>query len=217
MASPRMRSTARSAPGAVLPMPAGPSTSATPPAPPEARPRQPDQSLELALPARGAAHRGWFFGPAFVPLNVPARDAPARRLAKSSWCPPRCETAWPPSCSPGGSDLPGAPGAPGAERQRPAPHAGARWRPPGCRARRFERRLGTQNAAWYLADTPLGDLLIGYLELDDLGRAAPRLSRSHDDFDHWFKAGLAATPPVSTSAPANDSCGRELLCSWRAR
>ena len=86
----------------------------------------------------------------------------------------------------------------------------------GAEHDRFERRLGTQNAAWYLADTPLGDLLIGYLELDDLGRAAARLSRSHDDFDHWFNAGLRDATGVDLSAGERLPLP-ELLCSWRAR
>jgi hypothetical protein len=86
----------------------------------------------------------------------------------------------------------------------------------GAEHDRFERRLGIQKAAWYLAGTPLGDLLIGYLELDDLDRAAALLSRSHDDFDLWFNAGLRDATGIDLSAGERLPLP-ELLCSWRAQ
>jgi hypothetical protein len=81
---------------------------------------------------------------------------------------------------------------------------------------RFERRLGTEKAVWYLAGTPLGELLIAYLELEDLGRADALLSRTRDDFDLWFNAGLRDATGIDVSAGERIALP-ELLCSWRAR
>jgi hypothetical protein len=81
---------------------------------------------------------------------------------------------------------------------------------------RFERRLGIQKAVWYLAGTPLGDLLIGYLEIDDLRRATELLSRSRDDFNLWFNAGLRDATGIDLTAGEQISLP-ELLCSWTAR
>lgn len=81
---------------------------------------------------------------------------------------------------------------------------------------RFERRLGIEKAVWYLAGTPLGELLIGYLELEDLGRALALLSRSDDDFDLWFNTGLRDATGIDLTAGERISLP-ELLCSWRAQ
>lgn len=81
---------------------------------------------------------------------------------------------------------------------------------------RFERRLGIEKAVWYLAGTPLGELLIAYLELEDLGRSAALLAHSRDDFDLWFNAGLRDATGIDLSAGERVSLP-ELLCSWRAR
>jgi hypothetical protein len=81
---------------------------------------------------------------------------------------------------------------------------------------RFERRLGIHKAVWYLAATPLGDLLIAYLELDDLGRAATLLSRSHDNFDLWFNAALRDATGVDLRAGEQIPLP-ELFCNWEER
>jgi hypothetical protein len=81
---------------------------------------------------------------------------------------------------------------------------------------RFERRLGIDKAVWYLAGTPLGELLIAYLEVEDPGRAAGLLSRAQDDFDRWFTAGLRDATGIDLGAAARIPLP-ELLYSWRAR
>ena len=81
---------------------------------------------------------------------------------------------------------------------------------------RFERRLGIEKVVWYLASTPIGELLIAYLELEDLDRAAELLSRSRDDFDLWFNAGLRDATGIDLIAGERIS-RLELLCSWRAQ
>jgi hypothetical protein len=78
---------------------------------------------------------------------------------------------------------------------------------------RFAQRLGIHKAVWYLAAIPLGDLLIGYLEVDDLDRAAALLARSHDDFDLWFNAALRDATGIDLSA-AHQAPLPQLLCSW---
>lgn len=52
------------------------------------------------------------------------------------------------------------------------------------------RRRGIDKELWYLAATPLGELLIAYIECADYARAARLLARSRDAFDLWLKAGL---------------------------
>jgi hypothetical protein len=81
---------------------------------------------------------------------------------------------------------------------------------------RFERRLGTQKVVWYLAGTPLGEFLIAYFELEDIGRADALLSRRRDDFYLWFNAGLRDATGIDLSAGERIALP-ELLCSWRAR
>jgi len=78
---------------------------------------------------------------------------------------------------------------------------------------RFARRLGIHKAAWYLAGTPLGELLIGYLEMDDLNRAAALLSGSHGDFGRWFNASVLDATGVDLSAGEQIPLP-ELFCSW---
>jgi hypothetical protein len=86
----------------------------------------------------------------------------------------------------------------------------------GAQHDRFERRLGIEKAVWYLAGTPLGEILIAYLELEDLGRAAALLSRSRDEFGLWFKAALRDATGVDLSNRERIELP-ELLCSWRAQ
>jgi hypothetical protein len=77
----------------------------------------------------------------------------------------------------------------------------------------FARRLGIHKAVWYLAAIPLGDLLIAYLEVDDLDRAAALLSRSGNAFDLWVNAALHDATGTDLST-ARQVPLPELLCSW---
>src|SRR5262250_564778 len=54
-----------------------------------------------------------------------------------------------------------------------------------------ERRIGIVKEVWYLARTPAGDQLVGYMESPDFPTALSRFSQSRDDFDLWFKQRLA--------------------------
>jgi hypothetical protein len=81
---------------------------------------------------------------------------------------------------------------------------------------RLERQLGIERSVWYLADTPLGDLLIAYLELESLERARQLLASSPDGFGAWLNAGLRDATGIDLSAGERPRLP-ELLGSWRAR
>ena len=75
----------------------------------------------------------------------------------------------------------------------------------GPRRREYEAsraRLGVRTERAYLQHTPQGDLVIVYLEGDDLQRSFQELARSQDPFDDWFRqrardlfSGLDLTQP----------------------
>ena len=84
-------------------------------------------------------------------------------------------------------------------------------------SQRSEQRIGITKEAWYLARTPAGDQLVGYMESPDFPKALGMFSASGDEFDQWFKHRLADatgldlnTPPAGplpellSSYPAND-------------
>jgi hypothetical protein len=81
---------------------------------------------------------------------------------------------------------------------------------------RLERHLGIEKSVWYLAGTPLGDLLIAYLELESLDRARQLLASSPDGFGAWLNAGLRDATGIDLSAGERPPLP-ELLGSWRAR
>src|SRR5207249_12301129 len=56
---------------------------------------------------------------------------------------------------------------------------------------RSEERIGIPKESWYLQQTPMADLLIGYMESPDFTRALDLFARSQDEFDIWFKRRLA--------------------------
>jgi hypothetical protein len=78
---------------------------------------------------------------------------------------------------------------------------------------RLERRLGIEKSVWYLADTPLGELLIGYLELESPERAGQLLVRSHDGFGAWLSAGLRDATGIDLHGGERPARA-ELLGSW---
>jgi hypothetical protein len=79
----------------------------------------------------------------------------------------------------------------------------------------LERRVGVERASWYLAATPLGELLIAHLELEDFAQSTALLAHSRHDFDSWFSAGLRDSTGIDLGA--GDSISRpELLRSWSA-
>ncbi len=64
-----------------------------------------------------------------------------------------------------------------------------------------ERRIGITKEAWYLARTPGGDQLVGYMETTDFGKALSLFSSSRDEFDMWFKRRLADSTGLDLNSP----------------
>lgn len=77
-----------------------------------------------------------------------------------------------------------------------------------------ERRIGITKELWYLAKAPTGDLLIGYMESNDFGRAVGLFSASRDGFDVWFKQRLAAVTGVDLNNIPADFAPPELLSHY---
>lgn len=53
-----------------------------------------------------------------------------------------------------------------------------------------ERRIGITKEAWFLAPTPDGDHLVGYMESPDFPKALSMFVESKKEFDVWFKERL---------------------------
>ena len=77
-----------------------------------------------------------------------------------------------------------------------------------------EQRIGIVKEAWYLARTPAGDQLVAYLESPDVPAAFSARSRSHDEFDQWFKRRLADATGLDLNTPTAPL--PELLSSYPA-
>lgn len=65
----------------------------------------------------------------------------------------------------------------------------------------FHRRLGISAEHWYLQVTPQGDVVIVYLEANDLSRAFQALARSEAPFDVWFKTQARAAHGIDFNQP----------------
>jgi hypothetical protein len=78
-----------------------------------------------------------------------------------------------------------------------------------------ERRIGIVKEVWYLARTPAGDQLVGYMESPDFPTALSMFSQSRDDFDLWFKQRLAAATGLDLNIPPPGPLP-ELLSSYAA-
>jgi hypothetical protein len=80
----------------------------------------------------------------------------------------------------------------------------------------LELRLGVERSVWYLAGTPLGDLLIAYLELERPERARQLLATTQDGLGTWLNAGLRDATGIDLSAGERPVLP-ELLATWPAR
>ncbi len=78
-----------------------------------------------------------------------------------------------------------------------------------------EQRIGITKEVWYLARTPGGDQLVGYMETSDFGKALSLFSASRDEFDMWFKRRLADSTGLDLNAPPAMQLP-ELLSSYSA-
>ena len=78
-----------------------------------------------------------------------------------------------------------------------------------------ERRIGIVKEVWYLARTPAGDQLVGYMEGPDFAEALSMFSQSHAEFDLWFKRRLADATGLDLNVPPTGPLP-ELLSSYAA-
>lgn len=65
----------------------------------------------------------------------------------------------------------------------------------------FHRRVGLQGEAWYIQQTPQGDLSIAYLEGDDPLRSVQALAQSDHPFDRWFKEQVKLVHGIDFNQP----------------
>ena len=77
-----------------------------------------------------------------------------------------------------------------------------------------ERRIGITKEAWFIQQTPRGDLLIAYIESPDFERALGLFSQSTEAFDVWFKEQLASVTGVDLNNPPPGPLS-ELLSSYQ--
>ena len=80
---------------------------------------------------------------------------------------------------------------------------------------RSEQRIGIVKVAWYLARTPAGDQLVGYMESPDFPTALSMFAQSQDEFDQWFKHRLADATGLDLNTPPAAPLP-ELLSSYSA-
>ena len=64
-----------------------------------------------------------------------------------------------------------------------------------------ERRINITKEAWYIQQTPQGDLLLAYIESPDFSDALSKFSQSRDEFDQWFKRRVAEVTGVDLNDP----------------
>jgi hypothetical protein len=64
-----------------------------------------------------------------------------------------------------------------------------------------ERRINITKEAWYMQQTPQGDLLLACIESPDFADALSKFSRSQDEFDRWFKERVAEVTGVDLNDP----------------
>jgi len=75
-----------------------------------------------------------------------------------------------------------------------------------------EQRIGIIKECWFLQESPLGDLLIAYMESSDFTRALRLFAESRDDFDVWFKAQMADVSGVDLNNPPQGPLSEMLSC-----
>jgi len=66
---------------------------------------------------------------------------------------------------------------------------------------RSEQRIGITKEVWFLAPTPAGELLVGYMESGDFNSALTEFVGSRDEFDLWFKEQFADVTGLDLNDP----------------
>jgi hypothetical protein len=81
---------------------------------------------------------------------------------------------------------------------------------------RSEERIGITMEVWFLAKSPSGDQLVAYIESPNFAATAKLFIESQDEFDLWFKKGLAEVTGVDMNNPPENPQFPELLSSYKA-
>lgn len=77
-----------------------------------------------------------------------------------------------------------------------------------------EKQCGITRECWYLQPSPMGDLMLIWVEADDPERSLGSFIQSQDDFDLWFKSQLLDITGVDLNrAPEGVP---EVLMDWSA-
>ncbi len=79
-----------------------------------------------------------------------------------------------------------------------------------------ERRIGITKEYWFIASTPVGDVLVAYMESADFNGSFGAFVASQDEFDQWFKRRLAEATGVDLNSPPPDMALPELVSSYEA-
>ena len=80
---------------------------------------------------------------------------------------------------------------------------------------RSERRIGVTKQVWYLANTPVGNQFVAYVEAEDFAGALPLFPGSQEEFDLWFKRRLADSAGLDLTTPPSGPMP-ELVSSYTA-
>jgi hypothetical protein len=78
---------------------------------------------------------------------------------------------------------------------------------------RAQRKAGVKKERDFLQSSPMGDMLIVYLEQDDFSKAFSELAASKDPFDVWLKKEVKNATGIDFSQPPSGPLP-ELLSSW---
>ncbi len=79
-----------------------------------------------------------------------------------------------------------------------------------------EGRLGIPREYWFIAELPVGDLLIGYFDAQDVNAALGAFVQSQDTFDLWFKEQVKNATGLDLNNPPADMKFPELVSTFEA-
>ena len=66
---------------------------------------------------------------------------------------------------------------------------------------RSEKRHGVHKETWFLQNTPVGEILLMYLEVDDAEKALSAFATDTDPFDIWARQQLKDLTGIDFSQP----------------
>jgi hypothetical protein len=64
-----------------------------------------------------------------------------------------------------------------------------------------EQRINVTKELWFVQQTPMGDLLVAYIESPNAANALGQFAQSQGAFDQWFKRRLAEVTGVDLNNP----------------